>query len=276
MSITTTRAVRLDGNSNSSPFETLYNNPLPHHYFGFLAPVSYRAPDETMAVLRPWLAEKWRSNGSEPVRVLDFFSGYGANGILLRTGFGMAEISELYSRGALSTEDLDAHTAFFKDAAVGPDKLHLSALDIAPNALAYSKESGVYQNAFGENLLENAPSEALSEAAYNADIIIESGGHHEVSPAIIDGLLGATNPDKRPPLVMSVARDFDLVPIRAALAKHGYEARLVKPDFLLRTFVDDVEKATKHERTRALGLPEGGVLGDNVRYANLFWAEFAG
>ncbi|MEM6903771.1 MAG: hypothetical protein AAF556_11100 [Pseudomonadota bacterium] len=276
MTTTQSAAVQIDRNSNTSPFETLYNNPLPHHYFGFLAPVSYRAPDETMALLRPWLAEQWRANNKQPVRVLDFFSGYGANGILLRTGLSMTEINELYRAGVLASQDLSAHTAFFQDPVIDADKLHLSALDIAPNALAYARQSGVYQEVFGENLLERAPSDGLSEAAFNADIIIESGGHHEVSPGIIDGLLGATNPHRRPPMIMSIARDFALKPIEAALAKHGYQAQLVKPDFLLRSFVDDVERAKKHDRTTALGLPVGGVLGDNVRYANLFWAEFVG
>lgn len=261
---------------SKSPFQGFYNNPLPHDYFGFLAPVGYRAPDETMAVLRPWLAEQRRQITDRPIRIIDFFSGYGANGLLLRTGLSMAEVSALFAEGVLASTDHKDHQAFLAKPLIGPDLVDLTALDIAANALAYARDTGLYQRVFDDNLIENRPSPGLAKAVYEADIIIESGGHHEISAPIIDGLLGAANPDRLPPLMMSIARDFDLTPIMAVLAQHHYRHRILKPDFLLRYFADADEKRERQARNIALSQPVGGIFGDNVRYANLYWAEYAG
>ncbi len=265
-----------DHPQSKSPFQGFYNNPLPHDYFGFLTPVGYRAPDETMAVLRPWLAEQRRQIKDRPIRIVDFFSGYGANGLLLRTGLSMAEVSALFAEGVLKSTDYKDHQAFLADPLISPDQVELTGLDIATNALAYAHDTGLYQQVFDDNLIENRPSPGLAKAVFDADIIIESGGHHEISAPIIDGLLGATNPDKRPPLMMSIARDFDVAPISAVLEQHGYRHRVLKPDFLFRRFADNAEREERQARNEALGLPRGGIFGDNVRYANLYWAEYAG
>ncbi|MEO0394025.1 MAG: hypothetical protein AAF213_12410 [Pseudomonadota bacterium] len=256
----------------TSPFEGFYNNPLPHDYFGFLSPVNYRAPDETMAVLRPWLVTKAEENPGRPIRVLDFFCGYGANGLLLRTGMATDEISILFAEGALRSEDFAEHKAFLSTPKLGPDQVHLTGLDIAANALAYARDTGVYQEVYDDNLREQAPSSGLAKAAFEADIIIESGGHHAISAPIIDGLLAATNPALRPPLMMTIARDFDRAPIIEVLHRHGYHYDLLKQDLMLRRFNDPAERAERHGRNRLWGLPTGGPLGDNVRYADLFWA----
>lgn len=258
---------------SASPFQGFYNYPLPHDYFGFLAPVGYRAPDETMGLLRPWLREQQKVITDRPIRILDFFSGYGANGLMLRTGYSIPEISTLYAEGDLSTHDFAKHRAFFAEQPIGPDQVELYGLDIAPNALAYAKATNVYQQVFDDNLLEGPPSAALAQAVHDADIIIESGGHHEISAPIIDGLLGAANPARRPPLILSVARDFDFQPIAEVLDRHDYRFRIAKPDFMLRRFADDAERARRQARNLELGQPVGGPLGDNVRYANLYWVE---
>lgn len=258
---------------SKSPFQGFYNNPLPHDYFGFLSPVGYRAPDETMAVLRPWLTKKQQEITDRPIRIVDFFSGYGANGLLLRTRLSMPEVSSLFAEGVLASQDYKDHQAFLAAPLIGADKVELTGLDIAPNALAYAHDTGLYQQVFDDNLLEGRPSPGLAKAAFDADIIIESGGHHEISAPIIDGLLGATNPNQRPPLIMSIARDFDTAPIMAVLEQHQYRARVLKPDFMLRRFDSEDERKERQARNVELGLPKGGALGDNVRYANLYWAE---
>ena len=262
--------------TSTSPFQGFYNNPLPHDYFGFLSPVGYRAPDETMAILRPWLAQQATEITDRPLRIVDFFSGYGANGLLLRTGYSMAEISALYAEGDLASDDFEVHQRFFREPVISANQVELTGLDIAANALAYAHDTGVYQQVFDDNLLENPPSQGLAQAAFDADIILESGGHHEISAPIIDGLLGAINPDRRPPLMMSIARDFDTSPIIDVLARHGYGYRVLKPDFMLRQFADDAEREKRQARNRELGKPNGGTLGDNVRYADLYWAEYKG
>jgi hypothetical protein len=261
---------------STSPFQGFYNHPLPHDYFSFLRPVGYRAPDETMGLLRPWLAQQAEMITGRPIRILDFFCGYGANGLLLRTGYSIAEVSALYAEGDLASTDFVDHQRFFSQPMIDSTQVEISGLDIAPNALRYAHATGIYQRVFDDNLIENAPSPALAKVAFDADIIIESGGHHEISAPIIDRLLSASNPDKPPPLIMSVARDFDFAPISRVLTGHNYRYRIDKPDFMLRRFADDAERKQRQARNLELGLPKGGVLGDNVRYANLYWAEAAG
>lgn len=252
-----------------SPFAGFYDAPFPHDYFKFLEPVRYRAPDETMAVLRPWLAMR----GEQKTRIVDFFSGYGANGMLLRTGYSMTELYANLEHGPLKDQDMAVHKAFFDQAPLGPEKLDLTALDIAQNALAYSRDNGVYQRVFDDDLTGNDPSAGLAQAAFEADIFIESGGHHEISAPIIDRLLKASDPQKKPPVILSIIRDTDEKPALKVLESHGYRHRILKKNYFLRYYTDEAEREKRHGLQRDLGYPVDGPFGDFLRYATLYWAE---
>ena len=73
-------------------FDLIYNNPDPRPYYRNLAPVDYRMPEVTCGFLKRYARLLTGHFGRTRIRILDFASGFGANGALLQHDLGIGDL----------------------------------------------------------------------------------------------------------------------------------------------------------------------------------------
>ncbi|MEQ8601872.1 MAG: hypothetical protein RIB45_01035 [Marivibrio sp.] len=230
----------------SEDFEALYDLADPRAYYRGLAPSGYAMPAQVAQAVRRL------SVGRRPFHVLDFACGYGAVGLLLRTGLSMADLYRRYADAADPSDDARAFDA-------APGRWRIAGLDVAGRALAYAQAVGAVDLGFCENVLEKAPSAGLTAFLRQADLIVESGAVGGLLAPALPRLIAAAAP-RRPTILYCPRPNVDPGPIASAVTAHGYAVAPYGAPVAYRKPLSAAERSTVAAAAAALGLSSDAVF----------------
>jgi hypothetical protein len=127
-----------------------------------------------------------------------------------------------------------------------------------PNAVAYGRAVGLFDEGYAEDLEAGAPSPGLSAALGQVDMIVECGSVAQLMPRALDQVLGACGP-RKPWVMTSPIRGNERAAAAEVLARHGLvqEVLPVAP-FVHRRFEGPEEQARATLNARAAGHEPAG------------------
>lgn len=205
-------------------FDQLYNLTDPRPYFRGVQTGDYRMPGVLASIIRRLLpvlaarAARQRGSGG-PVHLIDFASGYGTVGLCLRHALTMAHLYDYFQQNAGRAQDI----SYFADLqkAELPDH-RIDGIDIADVALSYAMSVGALDAGHAANVLNGPLPADLVEAIGQADLIYECGAIGDLITPAVDAILSASDPARRPWLLLCPRPRVAIAPIEQALARHGY------------------------------------------------------
>jgi hypothetical protein len=214
---------------HKSDFTALYDLLDPGPYYQGLEPANYRMPDVVAGFLRNAGDAISRARGSpETLKVLDFASGYGANGTLLRHDLRMHDLYAYYASRVWRQTDGDVHwqtdRRFFARHRLGQSKFEIAGLDIAANALAYASSVGLIDHAFSDDLVTKRAGDELKAYLAEVDIVIESGALGPGLRNAFSNVLADASANRRPWFVYSPRPDVDWTELNEFWSRVGYRA----------------------------------------------------
>ena len=264
-------------------FDRVYDLEDPSPYFTALRPSDYRMP----AVLAGALTAIHRQvrvarDAGGTLRVLDFACGYGAIGALLRHDISMAEIYARYGerrwRPADARRYWEADAAFFAARRAAwreaSEAFEIGGTDIAGVALEYAAALGFLDRTFHENLVEQAPSEALARFLQGVDVVVESGALGDLPPTAFERILDVSV-DARPPWFIYCPRpDVDWTPLDALWTARGYRTESLGTEPIrYRRALAARERADMFRVTRELGIRDEEVMRDGYLLVDMILAR---
>lgn len=233
----------------SSDFEQVYNLDDPSPYYGHLSRSDYQMP----ARLADWIRrnrEPINTDGAAPLRVLDLACGFGFVGALLKHDLSLSQVYGRYAARPWSVGDgrsnWSSDAAFF-EAARRSDAadVHITGIDIAPVAVAYSVAVGLIDQGFSDDLVKGSPSPALANCLQGVDLVVESGAigsiYVDCFGAILDVVEAGGSPEARPSFVYCPRPNVDRRAIDALWEQRGYRSEVCSPVLRYRRPIGDFE-----------------------------------
>ena len=244
-------------------FDDTYDQPDCRAYFRMMDRLGYRNQHHAVAAFRAGLAEMMRLRGLDQARIVDFASSYGIVSALLAHDLTLAQVFARYRQ-----PEFDSASA---DEVIGWDRewlarlrrpapaLHVTGLDVMPNAVAYGRAVGLFQAGYVENLEQASPSPTLASDLARCDMIVECGSVAQLMPRALDRMLAACGPVK-PWVMTSPIRGNERPEAAEVLRAHGLVVeRLPIPPFIHRRFESPEEQARAIANAQAAGHDTEGV-----------------
>ena len=260
-------------------FDRVYDLEDPSRYFTALRPSGYRMPEVLAGVLeaihRPVCAAR---GPGDALRVLDFACGYGTIGALLRHDVSMTEIYARYGarhwRPADARRYWEADAAFFAVRREASVNFEIGGTDIAGVALEYAAALGFVDRTFHENLVERAPSGALTRFLDGADLVVESGSLGDLLPVAFERILDACGGTRRPWFLYCPRPDVDWAPLNALWVECGYRRESIGAEPVrYRKALAAQERADMLRVARELGLEDKDVMRDGYLLVDMTLAR---
>lgn len=244
-------------------FDDTYDQPDCRAYFRMMDALGYRNQHHAVAAFRAGLGALCRARGLSAPRILDFASSYGVVTLLMRHKITLMQVLARYRAPEFDRATPQEVIARDRDWLAGLSRhappLHVTGLDIMPNAVAYGRAVGLFDEAYAEDLEAGAPSAGLAAALGRVDMIVECGSVAQLMPRALDRVLAACAP-RRPWVMTSPVRGNERTAAAEVLARHGLvqEVLPVAP-FIHRRFESDEEQARAIANARAAGHDTEGL-----------------
>jgi len=244
-------------------FDDTYDQPDCRAYFRMMDALGYRNQHHATAAFRAGLDALCRLRGLSAPRLFDFASSYGIVTLLMRFDVTLADVLTRYrdpgfdrlSPAEVIARDRDWLARLPRRA----PPVHVTGLDIMPNAVAYGRAVGLFDEGYAEDLETDAPSGALAEVLGQVDMIVECGSVAQLMPRALDRVLTACGP-RKPWLMTSPIRGNERAAANEVLRAHGMvQEQLPMPPFVHRRFEGAEEQARAIENARAGGHETEGV-----------------
>ncbi len=178
-------------------FENVYDLPDPRPYYRGLQPLDYRPPAIVSGYLKVHGSTIAAHRGKARLSILDFCSGYGANGALLNHALTLEELFAFYSEDA-DGEAAAQDSGFFAARRIEGPPFEVAGLDIAETALDYALRCDLIDQAHVVNLIEEPIGAALADFLTRCDVVAESGGIGAILLACYQRLLAHLSGPDRP------------------------------------------------------------------------------
>jgi len=244
-------------------FDETYDQPDCRAYFRMMDRLGYRNQHHAVAAFRAGLDALSRARGLMAPRLFDFASSYGIVSLLMRHQITLAQVFARYRDPVF--DDLTPAEVIARDRAWldtlprQAPPLHVTALDIMPNAVAYGRAVGLFEAGFAEDLEGVEPSPALAAALSQVDMIVECGSVAQLMPRTLDRVLAACGP-RKPWVMTSPIRGNERAAAAEVLARHGLVQEVLPvPPFVHRRFESEDEQARAIANARAAGHETKGV-----------------
>jgi len=244
-------------------FDDTYDQPDCRAYFRMMDALGYRNQHHATAAFRAGLDALCRLRGIAGPRLLDFASSYGIVTLLMRHEITLAEVFARYRDpgfdGLSPAEVIARDRDWLARLPRRAPPLHVTGLDIMPNAVAYGRAVGLFDEGYAEDLETSGPSEALAAALGRVDMIVECGSVAQLMPRALDRVLSACGPCK-PWLMTSPIRGNERAATEEVLRAHGMvQEQLPVPPFVHRRFEGRGEQDRAITNARAAGHKTDGV-----------------
>ena len=260
-------------------FDRVYDLEDPSRYFTALRPSDYRMPAVLAGALKAIHRQGSAARGAGgTLRVLDFACGYGAIGALLRHDISMAEIYARYGERRWRPVDArrywEADIAYFAARREASATFEIGGTDIAGVALEYAVALGFLDRTFHENLVDQAPSEALTRFLHGVDLVVESGSLGDLLPSASERILDACVDARLPWFLYCPRPDVDWAPLDALWAARGYRTESLGTEPVrYRKALAAEERADMFRVTRALGIRDEDVMRDGYLLVDMTLAR---
>ncbi|WP_421999979.1 hypothetical protein [Roseovarius mucosus] len=244
-------------------FDDTYDQPDCRAYFRMMDRLGYRNQHHAVAGFRAGLAEMMRLRGLEQARIVDFASSYGIVSALMAHELSLEQVFARYRQpvfdSASSAEVIDLDRGWLAGLRRPAPALHVTGIDVMPNAVAYGRAVGLFQSGFVEDLERAEPSEGLGRELARCDMIVECGSVAQLMPRALDRMLAACGPVK-PWVMTSPIRGNERPEATEVLRAHGLVVeRLPIPPFIHRRFESPEEQARAIANAQAAGHDTEGV-----------------
>lgn len=256
-------------------FDDIYDAPDPRPYFRTLMAYDYRIPQQARPLLRRLISDRRVRTGAA-VTVTDLCCSYGINAAILKHDLTLDDLYRHYGSDDLqtiSTDGLADRDAAFYAAHREPGAPRVLGLDVAANAVAYARRTGILDDGWSENLEEHEPSAALAGGIRDTDIVTVTGGVGYIGDRTFSAVLAAVaTPD--PWVAMFVLRWVDAGPVAAVLAHHGLQVeQLTARTFPQREFADAAERDHVLEALAVRGVDPAGKESEGAHHADFYLAR---
>ena len=190
----------------------------------------------------------------------------------------MAEIYAHYGERSWEPDDArrywEADIAFFAARREASATFEIGGTDIAGVALEYAAALGFLDRAFRENLVDHAPSEALTRFLYGVDLVVESGSLGDLLPSAFERILDACADARRPWFLYCPRPDVDWAPLDALWTARGYRTESLGTESVrYRKALAAKERADMLRVTRALGMADEDVMRDGYLLVDMTLAR---
>jgi len=254
-------------------FNHLYDRPDPRAYYRGLGELDYQIPHHAHPLFDAVRRAQQVAAGS-PGSVLDVCCSYGINAALLACDLSLDDVYRHYADPALADLEperlAEADRRFYAEHRL-PDAPTVLGLDLAAEAIAYSREVGLLDDGWAQNLEESEPSQALVDGVRDVSLIMVTGGVGYVTEHTFGRLLRAV-PEGRAPWVASfVLRVYPYDAIADTLSQHGLATeRLTGATFPQRRFASTEEQDAALQQLHARGLDTRGLEDDGWYLCDFF------
>ena len=260
-------------------FGRVYDLEDPSRYFTALRPSDYRMPAVLAGALKTIHRPVCVARGTGGVlRVLDFACGYGTIGALLRHDIAMVEIYTRYGERSWRPVDARRHweadIAFFAARREASVTFEIGGTDIAGVALEYAAALGFLDRTFHEDLVDQAPSEALTRFLHGVDLVVESGSLGDLLLDAFGRILDACADARRPWFLYCPRPDVDWGPLNALWVERGYRRESLGTEPVrYRKALAEEERADMLRVTRELGIRDEDVMCDGYLLVDMTLAR---
>jgi hypothetical protein len=244
-------------------FDDTYDQPDCRAYFRMMDRLGYRNQHHAVAAFRAGLAEVMRLRGLDQARIVDFASSYGIVTALLAHDLSLSQVFDRYRQPAFDSASAEEVIGWDRDWLAGLRRsapvLHVTGIDVMPNAVAYGRAVGLFQSGYVEDLEQAAPSPALASDLARCHMIVECGSVAQLMPRALDRMLAACGPVK-PWVMTSPIRGNERPEAAEVLRAHGLVVeRLPISPFVHRRFEGPQEQARAIANAEASGHVTEGV-----------------
>ena len=245
-------------------FENVYDLPDPRTYYRALEPLDYRAPAIVSGYLKTHASRIAEQRGKARLSVLDFCSGYGANGALLNHALTLKELFAHYSADA-DGEAASQDKAFFASRRIEGPPFEIAGLDIAAAALDYARRCDLIDQGYEVNLIEEPVGGALAEFLTRCDVVVESGGIGAILFSCYQRLLDHLSGPGRPWFLACPRPDWDHGALWDLFREKGYVVEQVSELIPYRRTMageheDAMARSRQHGHDPALHFRDGYYL----------------
>jgi len=244
-------------------FDDTYDQPDCRAYFRMMDALGYRNQHHATAAFRAGLDALVRARALDAPRLLDFASSYGIVTLLMRHQVTLAEVFARYRDpgfdGLSPAEVIARDRDWLARLPRRAPPLHVTGLDIMPNAVAYGRAVGLFEEGYAEDLETSAPSDGLAAALGQVDMIVECGSVAQLMPRALDRVLAAAGA-RKPWIMSSPIRGNERAAVQEVLRAHCMvQEQLPVPPFVHRRFEGAEEQARAIANARAAGHATDGV-----------------
>lgn len=244
-------------------FDDTYDQPDCRAYFRMMDRLGYRNQHHAVAAFRAGLAEVMRLRGLDKARIVDFASSYGIVSALMAHDLSLAQVFARYREPCFDRATPAEVIASDRDWLAGLRRpvppLHVTGVDVMPNAVAYGCAVGLFQTGFTEDLEHAKPSAALAAELARCDMIVECGSVAQLMPGALDRMLAACG-SLKPWVMTSPIRGNDRPEATEVLRAHGLVVEsLPIPPFVHRRFEGPAEQARAIANAQASGHSTDGI-----------------
>ena len=257
-------------------YDDIYDLPDCRSYYRAMRHAGFRTAHHATAAFRTILQDLKRLRGLNTVNVVDFASGYGIASALMRHDVTLEEVLERYEDpwfdDAKVDDAINADRDWYSNLRAAGQSDRYAGIDIAGNAMAYGKAVGIYDEAFAENLQEDAPGPALSEFLQSCDLIVECGSVAHMLPDALDRILVTAL--RKPWIATAPIRGNDSARALEVMQDHGLQVEVLDmPPFRHRRFANDDEQKRAIENAKARGHETNGYESMGYFHAQVYLAR---
>ncbi len=251
----------------------IYDQPDPRSYFQTLLTLEYRIPESASSIFGRVVGALRSAHEHQLVTVLDVGSSYGVNAALLKHGYGLAELFNLYS--SANTAGLSRQQLVARDRSLyqgdGDGDVEVIGLDTAEAAIAYACEANLLDAGIVADFESRDPTAGEASRLAPVDLVISTGAIGYVGAPTFDRILDSAERD--PWLALLALRMFPIDEIADSLKARGYSIyRLDGQTFRQRRFAGRDERTEVLTRLETLGIDPTGREAEGWYHAEFFIA----
>jgi len=206
-------------------FNDTYDQLTPEAYYQTLHGLDYRLPELARPLIERCIDTLRRIRRRSRIRVIDLCCGYGVNAALLNHKIDMDDLYDRYTD--VAHVDLPAEKVIERDRHLfarrrhSPMKADIIGVDVAANAVAYAKDTGLLSDALALNLEQDDPDAQTRALFRQADLVTVTGGLSYIGSASFERILDCFPKENRPWVVWFPLRHTIVDKVTDTLAHFG-------------------------------------------------------
>jgi hypothetical protein len=251
----------------------IYDQPDPRSYYQTLIRLDYRIPEAARSIFSRLIQSMRGTRERQIMTVLDVGSSYGVNAAILKHGYGLSELFNLYSLAA--TAGLTREQLIERDRSLfqgdGDANLETIGLDTAEAAIDYACATNILDSGIVADLELRPPSDREASRLGGPDLVISTGAIGYVGAPTFQRILDSV--ERLPWMALFALRMFPIAEIAGALKARGYQLfHLRGQTFRQRRFAGANERTEVLTRLASLGIDPTGRELEGWYHAEFFLA----